>query len=268
MISVFPLLKPSVSIPIIFSFLLYFLASKDAIGQACEPSDFVVAIDIGHTLSAPGAISARGVTEFEFNRELSTEVVAALKKDGFFNSFLINDDGRIASLIQRTRNAAEGNADLFLSIHHDSVQPHYLNVWVYNGQPNLYSDLFSGYSIFVSSKNPKFNQSHRAAVELGIAFRARGLKPTLHHAEPIPGEDRPLLNPNLGIYRFDDLVVLKRTSIPAVLLEAGVIVNRNDEVMLAEPAHQQLIASSIVDAIRTFCHQGNVSEGLSDDSLK
>ena len=162
---------------------------------ACEPLTFVVAVDIGHTHRAPGATSARGVSELEFNRVLANKVVATLKADGFTNAFLINGDGRIGSLTERTRQAAAGHADLFLSIHHDSVQPHYLKSWAVNGRRARYCDQFSGYSLFVSAKNPQFDQSRRAAIEIGKAFRARGLEPTLHHAEPIRGENRPLLDP-------------------------------------------------------------------------
>jgi N-acetylmuramoyl-L-alanine amidase len=45
---------------------------------ACEPADFPVAIDVGHDRDHPGAISARGVPEFEFNLALGREVMAAL----------------------------------------------------------------------------------------------------------------------------------------------------------------------------------------------
>jgi len=222
---------------------------------ACEPSNFVVAVDVGHTRNSPGATSARGVSEFEFNRVLANELVAMLRADDFTKTFLINDDGEIGSLTERTRHALAGHTNLFLSIHHDSVQPHYLETWTFNGRRALYSDRFSGYSLFVSAKNPQFDQSRLAAVEIGKAFRARGLVPTLHHAEPIHGENRLLLDPTLGIYRFDDLVVLKRASMPAVLIEAGVIVNRDEELALAEPSRQQLIATAIAAAVRIYCRQ-------------
>ena len=39
--------------------------------------------------------------------------------------------------------------------------------------------------------------------------------PTFHHAEPIKGENRELVNRDLGIYRFDDLIVLKSAATPA-----------------------------------------------------
>lgn len=244
-----------------------YVAESKANEVACKPPEFVVAVDVGHTLRAPGAISARGVDEFHFNHRLAILVVEKLQAYGFINAFVINKKGDIESLAERTKEAADSNANLFLSIHHDSVQPGYLKPWVFNGEKNLYSDMFSGYSIFISSKNPKFVQSHRAAVEMGSALSEQGLNPTLHHAENIPGENRLLLNSDLGIYRFDDLVVLKSTIMPAVLLEAGIIVNRSDEVILAGADHQKLIAISIVEAVYRFCDNADGSTDYNNENL-
>ena len=56
---------------------------------------------------------------------------------------------------------------------------------------------------------------------------------TLHHAEPIGGENRALLDARCGVYQYDDLVVLKDFRSPAVLFEAAVVVN-SDEEFVAE----------------------------------
>jgi len=40
---------------------------------------------------------------------------------------------------------------------------------------------------------------------------------------------------------------------PAVLLEAGVIVNRDEELALSTLARQAAISAAIADAIRKFC---------------
>ena len=79
------------------------------------------------------------------------------------------------------------------------------------------------------------------------------MTPTLHHAETIPGERREVLDKKLGIYRFDDLVVLKSARMPAVLVEAGVIVNRNEELLLRSADHQKKLASALVGAVVDFC---------------
>ena len=64
-----------------------------------------VAVDVGHTLAATGAVSARGRKEFDFNRVLAGRVVDALAARGL-GVRPINFDGRIESLDARPRAAA------------------------------------------------------------------------------------------------------------------------------------------------------------------
>lgn len=213
---------------------------------------FRVALDIGHTLRDPGAISARGRTEFSFNATLAREVRAGLAVAGI-EAFPINEDGTIESLEQRTMAAKRERAALFLSIHHDSVQPRYLSEWTVDGHTHRYSDHFRGFSLFVSERNTAYHESLHFATLLGRQLLARGLTPTLHHAEPIPGENRPLLNDELGIYRFDDLVVLRTATVPAVLFEAGVIVHRDEELDLSDPAYRARHVRAVVAAVGDYC---------------
>src|SRR5262249_10168880 len=90
---------------------------------------------------------------------------------------------------------------------------------------------------------------------LGEALSGRGLALTTHHAENIPGERRPLVDPERGVYRYDELVVLQYTKAPAVLFEAGVIVNRAEETALASPERQRAIAAAMTQAVIRFCDQ-------------
>jgi N-acetylmuramoyl-L-alanine amidase len=222
---------------------------------ACDSGGFAIAIDPGHTRASPGATSARGVPEVQFNARLAEAVLRELRRAGFAQSFLTVEDQAPVTLPERAARAEAQHARLFLSLHHDAVQPQYLSDWVYEGQAQRYSDRFSGYSLFVSARNADEARSLRMAQLLGAEFRRRALVPTLHHAEAIAGENRPLLDPALGIYRFDDLVVLKRASMPAVLIEAGLIVNRADELQLDSAAFRQALAEAITAAARQFCDE-------------
>ncbi|MGH8704697.1 MAG: N-acetylmuramoyl-L-alanine amidase family protein, partial [Burkholderiales bacterium] len=76
-------------------------------------------MDVGHYAAEPGVISASGVPEFEYNLALATEVRAALERSGLAVR-MIGERGDYAVLHHRTRDAR--GADLFLSIHHDSVK--------------------------------------------------------------------------------------------------------------------------------------------------
>ena len=64
---------------------------------------------------------------------------------------------------------------------------------------------------------------------------------------------RALLDADAGVYRYDTLFVLKNTQMPAALLEAGSIVNRDEELTMASPERQQLISAAVVDAVDSFC---------------
>lgn len=205
-----------------------------------------VALDIGHSRQKPGAVSARGVNEFEFNRALAQTIAEVLRQRGV-RVTLIGADGDMNDLYARTHLAA--GADFFLSIHHDSVQPQYLQSWTVDGAPRHYSDRFSGFSLFVSRQNPYFAQSLSCAALLGAQLRAAGFQPSAHHAEPIPGENRSFVDWENGVYAFDNLVVLRTASQPAALLEAGIIVNRADEQTLRQPATRARIATAVADGL-------------------
>ena len=49
------------------------------------------------------------------------------------------------------------------------------------------------------------------------------------------------------MHRYDGLAVLKTAAMPAVLVEAGVIVNPDEEARLARPDTIQRVAQAIAD---------------------
>jgi N-acetylmuramoyl-L-alanine amidase len=210
-----------------------------------------IAVDVGHSSRSPGATSARGVPEFSFNVAAAQELVASLEPMPGLSAFLIRSDS--SDLRARDEAALHGGADLLLSIHHDSVQPRYLRAWQYKGNSRSYSDAFTGYSLFFSRRNRRGAESLATAIRIGRELTRAGFRPTLHHAERIAGESRELVDKTLGIYRFDELIVLKEASVPAVLIEHGVIVNRNEELQLEDPARRVRFARAMAQAVSESC---------------
>lgn len=194
-----------------------------------------VAVDIGHTPQHPGAQAASGQTEYHFNLALGEALVPALQSLGDQG---LRTDAKGAELTLQQRTAQVSGADLFLSIHHDSIQPAYIAA----GRVRE----FSGYALFVSKRNAQFDQSLRCARAIAEQLQSSaGQRPSEYHAEPIPGENRQFLDRRLGIHQFDDLVVLHTARMPAVLIEAGVIINPDEEARLASPEMTQKIARAI-----------------------
>ena len=210
----------------------------------------IIAIDVGHTHLAPGSTSARGRTEFAFNSDLAGQVHDYFADSGLV-SVLIGADGNMASLSARTDAAENASARFFLSLHHDSVQPHYLKPWRWQGRNQRYCDDFSGFSLFVSRKNRNFADSLNCASAIGLALKMQGFRPSTHHAEALKGENKSWADQTNGVYFYDNLVVLKTAEMPAVLLEAGIIVNRADELRLQDAAVRQKIAQAIGQGLET-----------------
>lgn len=220
--------------------------------SACQAA-LAVALDVGHTLSQPGATSARGRTEYAYNKALAETVLDTLRNAGYGSSFIVETTGAPIALQRRTAIAAERGATVLISLHHDSVQPGYLLDWVVDGHHQRYSDLFHGYSIFVSERPATHAAASLAlAREVSAALRGAGLQPTLHHAADIPGERRALVDPVAGIYHFNELAVLRTATIPAMLLESAVIVNRDEEQTAASPAFRQRVSQAILSGLQRW----------------
>ena len=221
----------------------------------CDPAAFRVVVDVGHTAEVPGAISARGVPEYAFNHRLGQTIDRHLAAAGFAKRVLLVTAGRsFAGLAQRVARANNLPADLFISIHHDSVPERFLDSWSPDGVERKFSDHFKGHSIFISHENPHPAASLRFAQLLGGELKARGLIFTTHYAEAyMLGRRRQLLDADAGVYRFDELIVLRKTQMPAVLLEAGSIINREEEQAMATPERQALIGAAVAAAVRSFC---------------
>ena len=223
--------------------------------RKCDAAAFRVILDVGHTAEAPGAKSARGAFEYEFNLRLAKGIEHDLIAAGFTRTVLmVTAEPPLRGLFKRVAFATGLTGDLFVSVHHDSVPDSFLEKWEFEGQERFYCDRFSGHSIFISNENGARNASLLFGRLLGLQLKARGLRYTPHYTQAFMGHRRrDLLDAEAGVYRYDQLVVLKETRMPAVLLEAGSIINRDEELLLMTPERQSVISAAVTDAVKAFC---------------
>jgi N-acetylmuramoyl-L-alanine amidase len=225
----------------------------------CNRAAFRVALDVGHTADVPGAISARGVSEYDFNLRLGKQIEKNLTEAGFTNAVLfVTADAPTPGLFKRVARANAWPADVFLSIHHDSVPDYLMETWEYQGEEHHFSDRYPGFALFVSYNNVERKGSLLFGKFLGEQMQARGLQFTPHYTDAIMrNKRRELVDPKAGVYRYDQLIVLWYTHMPALLLEAGSIVNRDEELQLATPERQALIGTAVTQAVEKFCASRN-----------
>jgi N-acetylmuramoyl-L-alanine amidase len=195
-----------------------------------------VAVDVGHYHGEPGVISASGRPEFEYNLELALQVKDFLKESGM-KVRMIGERGDYATLHYRTRDAS--GADLFLSVHHDSVRV----------SQQAQAHLFAGFSLFVSRRNPRPDRSLACASAIGSEMRAAGFIPSRYHADPVFGEDRPFADEENGVHFYDNLAVAHTARMPSVLFEAGVIVNPAEDARMRDPKVRTRIARAVAQGV-------------------
>ena len=154
----------------------------------CEMPKFRIVVDVGHTPESYGALSARNDPEFGFNFVLAKLITAKLRSEGFAATRLLVTDGKARpSLLKRVSAAKDGRADLFLSIHHDSVPDTLLETWEFDGAKSYFSDRFSGHSLFVSQQNPHFTTSLMLARIIGRQLKEQGLHYASQYTLPVMG---------------------------------------------------------------------------------
>lgn len=209
-----------------------------------------VLLDSGHSPSNTGALACSGATEQSFNRALTVRIAEEIGTiPGVSQSFTRNFD-RDVDLTERVVGSSK--ADLLLSIHHDSVQARDRTISRLDGTAHFCTNRASGFSLHISRKNPHFDQSLIFARLLGRCLLAAGLKANLYHGLTIDGESRPVLEQQHAIFAGDDLVVLKHSQAPALLLEAGVIANPLDEEFLSRDSTRAMIARAVASAVKQY----------------
>jgi len=229
--------------------------ATEVTSDACPRSTFRVVVDVGHTVNVPGAMSARGIAEYAFNLQLARDISQGLLDAGFQQTvLLITATAPWRGLVERAARANSMRANLFIAIHHDSVPDNLLQNWEYVGQKNQFNDNYPGYAIFISNENADPAGSLQFGSLLGRELESRGLHYTPHYTLALMGHRRRILvDAEAGVYRYDQLIVLRQTRMPAVLLEAGSIVNRQEELELGTPERRSLTSTAIVAAVENFC---------------
>lgn len=188
-------------------------------------ADYRIALDAGHGGSDPGAVY-KDRREKDDTLDLTLAVGDILKKNGI-DVYYTRTTDEYETPFKKATDANNSGADLFVSIHRNSSE-----------NPNQYS----GVETLVYS-----NTGLKAEV-------ARNINNQLEDAG----------FKNLGVDERKNLVVLKRTKMPAVLVEAGFINNDKDNYLFDEEFDS--IAQAIADGILESIPSGRPGNTTSNKS--
>ena len=223
----------------------------------------VIVVDPGHGGVDPGAIGTGGSYEKDVTLAYAKEFRRVLEATGRYRVVLTRDTDVFLRLRDRIAKAREVEAELFVSIHADSIGQTQTNgASVYTLSENASdaeaaalaaqenkADLIAG--IDLSQETPQvatilIDLAQRETMNLSAVFAAALVGEM--------GKDVKLLPKP---HRFAGFAVLKAPDVPSVLLEIGYLSNRNDEKQLQRRTHRVDVAAAMLRAIdRYFASRG------------
>lgn len=176
----------------------------------------VVVLDPGHGGRDPGAVGIGGIQEKEIVLDITYQVASLLEQQGV-QAILTRRDDREIDLEPRVTLAERVNATVFVSIHANAISMSRPDV---NGIETYY-----------------FDNGQRLAQVIH-----RGM------LESTGARDRRV--------RQARFYVLRKTSMPSVLVEVGFVTGAEDAPRLADPAYRSQLARGIANGILQYLRQG------------
>ena len=181
---------------------------------------YKVVIDPGHGGSDPGAVGINGLRETDIVLEVSKNVSEFLIRKGV-KTILTRKDERTLDLQPRVTKANNSKADAFVSIHANASRGQRKDV---NGLETFYYSGSKGYSL---AKN-----IHKQILISSYQSPDRGIKRS----------------------RF---YVIRRSSMPAVLVEIGFVTGMYDAALLRQKAYREKMSFAIAKGILNYLKVSN-----------
>lgn len=188
-----------------------------------NPSGKTIVIDAGHGGKDPGALSILGFKEKDVNLSIALKLENALRQKGY-NVIMTRNTDTYVDLYERPKIANNVKADLFISIHCNSTLLNSVN-----GLELLYCPATE--SSYKTVDQYPFAKSIHDSIVSSTGINSRGIK------------------------KRSDLVVLRLTNMPAVLIETAFLTNPDDAQKLIQDSFQQKVVQGIVNGVEQYMNQ-------------
>ncbi|WP_332060875.1 N-acetylmuramoyl-L-alanine amidase [Bartonella sp. CB74] len=220
--------------------------------------NFRVVLDPGHGGIDGGAQGVTGILEKNVTLAFARALRDELKKDSHIIVNLTRDSDIFLRLSERVKKAQEFNADLFISIHADTIDIHSLRgATVYTisdkasdviakslaereNKVDLLDGLPAEESLEVTDILIDLTQRETHTFSVNFAH---------HVVSDLSKSNINLIN---NPHRYANFQVLKAPDIPSVLIEIGYLSNKQDEKLLNNFQWRKKMAASIAHSIRQF----------------
>lgn len=234
-----------------------------------ETRPFIVMIDPGHGGIDSGAESLSGIKEKDLTLAFGQELRERLAKESNIKVLMTRDDDTFLRLSERVRLARQHSADLFISIHADTInQGDIRGATVYTISDKA-SDSVARAMAERENKSDSIGGTapeelpEVADILLDLTRRETHTF-SLSFAEKVIGALQGEVNLINNPHRFAGFQVLRAPDVPSVLIEIGYLSNAEDEKLISNPQWRRKLADRIATAIKAFemqKHPGALSRG-------
>jgi len=221
--------------------------------------DVIVAVDAGHGGQDPGATGPGGTHEKDVVLPIARALAERINSEPGMKAVLTRNRDEFLVLRDRIRRARVAKADMFISVHADSIANHEV----------------TGASVYVLSERGATNESARWLAERENAADLMGgvslddkdntlasvlldLSQSANISASMTAAQRVLTQlDNVGQVRKSQVqqagfVVLKSPDIPSMLVETAYISNRSEELRLKSVRYQGQLADAIFSGVRNY----------------
>jgi len=234
------------------------ILSSPGVNTTISSTRPLIVIDPGHGGRDPGARGISGLQEKQVVLKQALILKKFLIGTGRYRVSLTREKDIFLRLRERVKKAQNQKADLFLSIHADSIK----------------LDKIRGASIYTLSEKASdkealvlaerenkadiiagmdLDETEDSVARVLIDLRQRLTKnDSVRFAEMLVEEFNGKIRLLSNHRRFAGFAVLKAPEVPSVLVEMGYLSNRKDEMLLKSDNYHRLFASAMVQAIDNY----------------
>ncbi len=223
------------------------------------PAVKTIVIDAGHGGVDPGAVTGSGVFEKHITLDVTRRLSVLLGATGRYRVLLTRENDMFVRLGERVAIARDSSADLFISIHADSISiPRLRGASVYTlseqasdkeaeelADKENSSDMIAGVNIGDETdeivRSILIDLAQRETMNKSVKF-AKILLPEI-------GQVGALLK---NSHRYAGFRVLKAPDVPSVLVELGLLSNRYDAELLTTNRGRQKLAGAVKRAVDAY----------------
>ncbi len=228
---------------------LFFLKKKNKSNIKKKKCKFNIVIDPGHGGHDPGAIGINGTKEKDINLLISKKLFKFLSLDKRFNVSLIRTKDNYISLQERLRIVHNKKANLFLSIHVNSIH----NNRYIKGASIWLLSMLNKYKYITKMNYLNLDKNQKLKLNyffLNLSKKVSQLNYYL--ASEIINEFRNSIILHKNYLQYADFFILSLFYIPSILIEVGYISNPIEEKKLVNEFYQYKLAKYIYLGVNNF----------------